>query len=72
MDTRARSVAKSLTWRVLATLTTIALVYTFTGQVHIAFAVGGVEVVAKLLIFYFHERIWDAVRWGRGRDHTAA
>ena len=34
-ETRARSLVKSLSWRVIATLTTIALVWGFTGQVDI-------------------------------------
>ncbi|GMV07591.1 MAG: hypothetical protein AMXMBFR53_38660 [Gemmatimonadota bacterium] len=63
-ETRARSLAKSLSWRVAATLTTIGLVWWATGQVHLAVVVGGVEFVAKLLIFYVHERLWDAVPWG--------
>ena len=63
-ETRSRSVAKSLSWRIVASLTTIGLVYAFTGAVHIAMAVGGAEVVAKLLIFYLHERAWAKVGWG--------
>ncbi|HSG09939.1 MAG TPA: DUF2061 domain-containing protein [Longimicrobiales bacterium] len=63
-ETRARSLVKSLSWRIIATLTTIGLVYAFTGAVHIAMAVGGVEVLAKLLIFYLHERAWAMVGWG--------
>lgn len=63
-ESRARSLAKSLSWRVIATLTTIALVWGFTGQVRTAVAVGGVEVFTKLVIFYFHERTWEAVAWG--------
>jgi len=63
-ETRARSAAKSLSWRAVATLTTILLVLSFTGEIHVALAVGGVEVVAKLLIFYLHERVWDRIAWG--------
>lgn len=63
-ETRIRSVAKSLSWRVVATLTTIALVWWFTGEMHVAVAVGGAEVIGKLVIFYLHERAWDAVPWG--------
>lgn len=66
VESRARSVVKSLSWRLVASLTTVALVFLFTGEVHIAFAVGGVEVAAKLVIFYLHERFWDRVAWGRG------
>ena len=63
-ETRARSLAKSMSWRVIATLTTFALVWGFTGQAHIAVAVGGVEVLVKLVIFYLHERAWWMVQWG--------
>jgi uncharacterized membrane protein len=63
-ETRSRSVVKSLSWRFVATLTTVVLVYAFTGAVHVALAVGGIEVVAKLLIFYVHERVWAQVGWG--------
>lgn len=63
-ETRSRSAAKSLSWRVVATLTTVLLVLAFTGEVSIALSVGGAEVVAKLIIFYVHERIWDRFSWG--------
>jgi uncharacterized membrane protein len=66
-ESRSRSVAKSVSWRVVATGTTMSLVYWFTGTVELAVAVGGVEVVAKLMIFYAHERIWMKVPWGRVR-----
>jgi adenylylsulfate kinase len=63
-DTRARSIAKSLSWRATATATTMVIVLRFTGELHLAVAVGGVEVFAKLAIFYAHERVWQRLRWG--------
>ena len=63
-ESRARSVVKSLTWRATATLTTMVIVFAFTGRLDLAVAVGGIEIVAKLLIFYGHERLWQKVRWG--------
>lgn len=66
-ETRARSAVKSLSWRVVATATTVGLVLAFTGELRIAVAVGVIEVVAKLVIFYAHERVWDRVRWGEQR-----
>ncbi|GMV07599.1 MAG: hypothetical protein AMXMBFR53_38740 [Gemmatimonadota bacterium] len=65
-ETRARSLAKSISWRVGGSLTTVALVWLFTREVDIALAVGGAEVLAKMAIFYLHERAWAAVAWGRG------
>jgi len=63
-ETRARSLAKALSWRVGGTITTMALVFLFTRQLDIAVAVGGTEVLAKMAIFYLHERAWAKVRWG--------
>jgi uncharacterized membrane protein len=59
-----RSFAKSITWRICATLTTVLLVWIFIGKLSIAFSVGIVEVIVKLGIYYFHERAWNQVKWG--------
>jgi adenylylsulfate kinase len=64
-ETALRSLIKSLSWRFLATLTTIALVYIFTKDLTVSIGIGGVEVVAKLIIYYFHERAWNHVRFGK-------
>ena len=61
-DSRGRSIRKSLSWRIVATATTILIVLAFTGEIELAVTIGGVEIVAKLLIFYVHERTWQRVR----------
>ena len=63
-ESRGRTVVKSLSWRILASATTVLIVLALTGELDIAIAIGGVEIVAKLLIFYVHERAWQKVRWG--------
>ena len=63
-ETHARSVIKTITWRVLATLTTALLVFIFTGDLTIAIEVGGLEAIAKLIFYYLHERGWSYVKWG--------
>lgn len=57
-DSRRRSLAKTITWRLLATLTTTLIVLAFTGEAMLAATVGGVESVTKLLLYYLHERAW--------------
>lgn len=37
----------------------------WTGQVTAAVAVGGIEVVAKLVLYFLHERAWGRIRWGK-------
>jgi uncharacterized membrane protein len=63
-----RSVLKALSWRVLATMSTILIVYAFTRKIALSAGVGAVEVVVKLILYYFHERIWGTLRIGR-KEH---
>lgn len=65
VETKYRSMAKAITWRIIATLTTVALVYWFTGKLELAATVGGLEVVLKLLFNFLHERAWLMIRFGR-------
>jgi len=62
-----RSLVKAISWRVVATLTTMAVVYLFTRRLTLAVEIGAVEVVAKLLFYYGHERIWNWISWGKLR-----
>lgn len=55
------SAMKSVTWRLIATATTTLLVYLFTGKVKLALEVGAVEVLAKVLFYYLHERAWNRI-----------
>ena len=64
-ETHARSVIKSISWRFWALLTTIALVLLFVGEIKVALSVGITEVVAKIILYFFHERTWDKIRFGK-------
>lgn len=62
---RMKMVFKSITWRITASLITTILVFIFSLDVGMAFTIGGIELIIKLLIYYIHEEIWMFVRWGR-------
>ena len=64
-DTHSRSVAKAVSWRVVATVTTMTLVYIFTGSLAITAGVGFLEASAKIVLYYAHERAWNIVKWGQ-------
>ncbi|HEV8197672.1 MAG TPA: DUF2061 domain-containing protein, partial [Gemmatimonadales bacterium] len=64
-ETHARSIAKAISWRVLGTLATTLLVFIFTGRLGLSLAVGGLEFVSKIGLFWFHERLWDRTRFGK-------
>ena len=60
-ESRLRSVAKALTWRITATLTTAIIAFLVTGELGTAIAIGGIEFFAKFVIYYAHERAWVRV-----------
>lgn len=65
IETKLRSVLKTITWRMIATFTTVGLVYLFFGKLETAAAVGGIEVVLKILFYFMHERAWGRSSLGR-------
>lgn len=68
MENQHRSLIKTISWRSIATLTTIAIVYAFTREIPLSLGIGAVEVVSKMILYYFHERIWNLVGWGRAKN----
>lgn len=65
METGTRSLVKTIVWRVIATLTTWAVVYMFTGTIAGSLKITLVAAALSMLAYYIHERIWNAVKWGR-------
>ncbi|MFQ6103621.1 MAG: DUF2061 domain-containing protein [Candidatus Glassbacteria bacterium] len=62
---RRRSIAKAISWRVIATFTTMSIVFIFTRELVLSLEVGFFEVTSKMLFYYFHERIWASISWGK-------
>ncbi len=60
-----RSVLKSISWRIVGTIDTILIAWIITGQLNTAFSIGAIELVTKMLLYFFHERVWNAVTWGK-------
>jgi uncharacterized membrane protein len=64
---RIRHIAKTITWRLIASLTTFILAYVFTQNITKSLWLMGTEMVLKLLLYYYHERVW--YKYGKlGRD----
>lgn len=73
-DTPGRSIAKALTWRIIASGTTFLITFVifhrYTNQnldevLENATMVTAIEVVAKLVFYYLHERMWTNIKWGK-------
>ncbi len=67
-----RSVVKALSWRATGTIDTIVVSYFVTGQIKMAMSIGFVELFTKIGLYYFHERAWNRISFGReksGKDY---
>lgn len=53
-----RSIIKGISWRFFGTLDTIIIATFITGDYSKALKIGATELVTKVILYYFHERIW--------------
>lgn len=62
---KSRSFVKSLTWRVVALITTFVTLYALSGDIHMATMATLVTNTVNFVAYYYHERIWNSVGWGK-------
>ncbi|MGB7971508.1 MAG: DUF2061 domain-containing protein [Candidatus Deferrimicrobiaceae bacterium] len=67
MDTQRRSILKTISWRVVATLITGGVAFVVTGRVDMAITVGLGDSLVKFFTYYLHERMWSKIRFGQVR-----
>lgn len=61
---KMRSALKAISWRFFGAIDTFLIVLVVTGHLGTSISIGGMELVTKILLYYFHEQIWLHIRWG--------
>ena len=64
-ETLKRSVIKTVSYRVVILILDFVSIYLFTGQIKVALGFMLVSNVYTTLAYFFHERIWDKIKWGK-------
>ena len=64
-DKKIRSIAKTFSWRFIIFVYWVIFGYIYTGTFTGA-GILGVGSIVPLFFYYFHERIWNRVKWGTG------
>ena len=54
-----RSLMKTITWRVTASLDTFLIAWLITGEVLAGASIASIEVLTKMFLYYYHEKIWN-------------
>jgi len=57
-DKPVKSALKAVTWRIVGTIDTMIISYIITGKMTVALSIGSIEVFTKMILYYFHERLW--------------
>lgn len=65
MEHPKRSIAKAITWRVIAFLVTVLAVYAYSKDIKESLVIGVSANTIKIFLYYIHERIWNRVNFGR-------
>ena len=73
-DSPSRSILKAISWRFIASGATFIISFvvfknstdkTDSQVLQYATAIASVDVVVKLILYYFHERLWTNITWGK-------
>ena len=65
-----RSVVKAISWRTVGTIDTMIVSYFITGNLIMAASIGSIEVITKMALYYFHERAWNKLSFGRVKQEA--
>ena len=68
MNSKQRSIAKSITYRLISTATGFLVVSALSNNSKVGAMFSVVELIYKPLQYYIHERIWQRVKWGRNNN----
>ena len=61
---KTRSILKTISWRIVGTLDTMALGWIITGSPLVGLKIGGLELITKFVLYYFHVRLWLKSKYG--------
>ena len=64
-EAHTRSIIKAISWRITGSIDTFVISLIVTGKISLAGTIASVEVITKIALYYFHERVWAIVTWGR-------
>ena len=65
MESAARSFFKTVSWRVTGSLSTFLISYIISKDFTTAGSIAIIQIIANTILYYFHERAWNLVQWGR-------
>jgi uncharacterized membrane protein len=60
-----RSIAKTISFRVIGSIANFIFAWFMTGNVAFATGLVAFQWTVILILYYIHERAWDRITWGK-------
>ena len=64
-ETSARSLVKTISWRIAGSSATFGISYFILGDITISGTIATIQLTFNTVLYYLHERAWDHIAWGR-------
>lgn len=64
-DSNARSIVKTITWRLTGSGATFLVSYILIHDFAVAGTIALIQMTSNTILYYVHERIWNNLKWGR-------
>lgn len=65
IDTTARSVVKTISWRITGSTATFAISYAILGDFAVSGTIAMIQLTFNTVLYFIHERVWNWITWGR-------
>lgn len=63
-ESRKRHLLKTISWRLIGTLDTVVISWVISGNPMTGLKIGGLEMITKMILYYYHERAWYRINFG--------
>jgi uncharacterized membrane protein len=64
-ETTARSLLKTVSWRITGSTATFAISYAIIGDFTVSGTIAVIQLTFNTFLYFIHERIWNYIQWGR-------
>jgi uncharacterized membrane protein len=61
MSNFTTKLAKAISWKIFALITTMIIVFNITGNINFTFSIAAIDAVIKIVMFIAHDYIWDLI-----------
>ena len=64
METRSRSIVKTVSWRLIGSSAVLLISFLMTGSFALAGSIATIQLISNTILYFVHERIWNKIQWG--------